>query len=221
MFKNRVLPVLAGAAIVVGGLNVASYAANGHPLMLGQSNSESKGATLSNSGKGPALSLKAGKKSPALAVSNSKLVKNLNADKLDGQHASALATNVKRYDIPDATALPFAMGLAGLPAGQYMATIDVGVTTAVATPAICFLGDATTSIQVIGYGASNSAFAVVSAAGLFTVHAGQTPTLNCNNATAIAPAAQFQSHVTLTRVNKVTAGSAASKTAVRAPSIAR
>ena len=33
--KFRILPVLAGAAVVVGGLNVASYAANGHALTLG------------------------------------------------------------------------------------------------------------------------------------------------------------------------------------------
>jgi len=49
--KNRVLPVLAGAAVVVAGLNVASYAANGHPLTLGAKNKESRTTTVTNTGK--------------------------------------------------------------------------------------------------------------------------------------------------------------------------
>lgn len=222
MLKNRILPVMAGAAIVVGGLNVASYATNGHPLLLGKSNAETRTATVANSGKGPALSLKSRAKSPSLAVSSSKLVTHLNADKVDGQHAQALQTIVQRFNIPDSTAIPLNMSLSGLAAGRYMVTIDVGAGTASTTPMICFLGDATTTIQVIGYGASNGSYAVASAAGQFTVHAGQTPVLTCNNATATVPAASFQSHVTFTRANKVTTGTAtAAKAAGRSAAIGR
>ena len=52
--KNRVLPVVAGAVIVVAGLNAASYAANGRPLTLGAQNKETRTATLTNTGQGSA-----------------------------------------------------------------------------------------------------------------------------------------------------------------------
>ena len=71
---SRVLPVAVGAALVVGGLDLASYAANGHPFSLGAKNKETRTATLTNTGKGPALSLRSGKKAPSLAVSSSRLV---------------------------------------------------------------------------------------------------------------------------------------------------
>ena len=108
--NGRVAPVVIGAALVVGCLNVAAYATNGHPLLLGQRNGESKTALVSNLGKGPALSLKSGKKSPALAVSNSTLVKSLNADKVDGLDGKSLQNNVVRYVVPANAAMLAATG---------------------------------------------------------------------------------------------------------------
>ena len=98
--------MVAGAAIVVGGLNVASYAANGHPLVLGGSNSESRTATPHNSGKGPALSVKTSKKAPPFSVNSHKVVKNLNAGAVDGLDAKVLGRAYK-LAIPKNTAFPF------------------------------------------------------------------------------------------------------------------
>jgi len=221
MLKNRLVSVMAGAAIMVAGLNVASYAANGHPLLLGHSNSESKPASVSNTGKGPALSLHTSKKSPPLAVSSSKLVKHLNADKLDGLHATSLQNNVRNYVIPGGTTLPFGLALNNLPKGHYIASFDIGMTTA-GTAGICFLNDGPTDIQVIAYGAVNSTFSVASGTGLFTAHKGQTPVFLCNNATATVASTEFVSRVVLNLADSVKTGSTSpARTAGRQPSLAR
>jgi hypothetical protein len=42
MLKSRLMSVVIGAAVVVGAANLAAYAANGHPLLLGHANAESR-----------------------------------------------------------------------------------------------------------------------------------------------------------------------------------
>ena len=105
--RGRVLPVALAAVVLVGGANLAAYAANGHPLLLGGSNSETKTASVSNTGKGPALSLHTSKKSPPLAVNSSKVVKHLNADKVGGKSAKDLQTQATTWTIPSGTTLTY------------------------------------------------------------------------------------------------------------------
>ncbi|MFZ2015132.1 MAG: hypothetical protein WAV00_15030 [Nocardioides sp.] len=205
--RGRVLPVLFAATLLVGGANLAAYAANGHPLLLGHSNSESKTATVTKSGSGPALKLKTGANSPPLAVTSKKLVKNLNADKVDGLNGQSLQNNTRSFVVPGSTAIPFGLALQGVPAGKYTASFDIGASTATSTPMVCLIGDTTTADQVIAYGASNGTYAVASATGPLTVHAGQAPVLQCNSATAVVAAGQVVSTVTLTKVDHVTNGS--------------
>lgn len=57
--RGRTMPVLLAAVVLVGGLNVAAYAANGKPLLLGQTNEATKTTTVKTTGIGPALSLSA------------------------------------------------------------------------------------------------------------------------------------------------------------------
>jgi hypothetical protein len=197
--KNRVLPVLAGAAVVVVGLNVASYAANGHPLTLGAKNTESRTTTVTNTGKGAALSLQSEKKSPSLAVSSSALVTHLNADQVDGKHAADLQTRATTWTIPAGTSVSFTLD--GLKAGTYLATFSV------------LLGDTNTSqceldengLAVVNAFGPNSvgAFSMVNGSGILTHAAGHTLQLICNGDEVLG---NPTSTVTLVRLDQVTTG---------------
>jgi hypothetical protein len=90
---------LAAAAVLVGGANVATYAASGHALILGHSNSAVGTTSLKNLGRGPALSLNSAKSSPPLVVNSSKLVKHLNAATVGGQSAAKLNPKVLRWRV--------------------------------------------------------------------------------------------------------------------------
>jgi hypothetical protein len=90
---------LAAAGILVGGANLATYAATGQPLILGHGNSAGTTTALKNLGRGPALSLNSSKHSPPLTVNSSKLVKHLNADQVGGKSASQINPAVTEYRI--------------------------------------------------------------------------------------------------------------------------
>jgi hypothetical protein len=97
--------ILAAAGILVGGANLATFAATGQPLVLGHSNAAGTTTGLKNLGRGPALSLNSSKHSPPLVVNSKKLVKHLNADRLGGKSASQINPAVSEYRIgsPGAT----------------------------------------------------------------------------------------------------------------------
>ncbi len=199
--RGRVLPVALAAVVLVGGANLAAYAANGHPLLLGGSNSETKTASVTNTGKGPAISLKTSKKSPPLAVNSSKVVTHLNADSVDGKSASALTTNVITYTVPPNATVPFALTLNGLGKGNYTASFSVVMHAT--TVAVCYLSDGVTPTDLLSYGPNLSGFSVVNGAGLVTVRAGHPMVLNCNSATSVVSASDTHSQVSFTQVGKV------------------
>ena len=199
--KDRILPVLAGAAVVVAGLNVASYAANGHPLTLGGTNTASRTTTLSTSGTGAALTLKSGSKSPSLAVSSSKVVAHLNADEVDGRHAADLQTLATTWTIPAGTTLSYT--LSGLKPGTYLATLDVVLGDT--APSQCEL-DQNGTPAVTFFGANRAAaFSVVSGSSVLTQHAGGTLQLICDTTEVLGTPA---STVTFVRLDQVTTGTA-------------
>ena len=74
MSSSRFLSVSLAALLLVGGVNVASYAVNGHPLLLGRSNGETRTMILRNTGPGPALELRTRPGAPPLTVSSSRRV---------------------------------------------------------------------------------------------------------------------------------------------------
>jgi hypothetical protein len=128
--RGRLAPVVAAAAVLVGGANLAAYAANGQPFLLGHSNSETKTATLSNSGQGAALSLKTSAKSAPLQVNSDKVVKHLNADTVDGANASDLKTTtyvLTDSDTTTAHGTQAAWSLSDVPAGRYLVSWDVNL----------------------------------------------------------------------------------------------
>lgn len=94
ILKSRTTTVLLAAVLLVGGLNVAAYAATGGNFLLGRANSATRTSTLSNIGFGPALSLQSRSNTPPLAVNSTKRVAKLNADMVDGKHASSFQPKI-------------------------------------------------------------------------------------------------------------------------------
>lgn len=127
--RGRTVPVLLAALLLVGGLNVAAYAATGKPLLLGRQNAADKTTTLANTGTGPALTLRSKPSAPPLKVSSTKKVARLNADQVDGLSGSELQTRTWTYTMPfgepPAPATLQTVGFPGLPPGQYLATYTV------------------------------------------------------------------------------------------------
>ncbi len=134
---------LAAAAVLVGGADLASYAATGHPLLIGRSNSGVGTTSLKNLGRGPALSLNSAKSAPPLLVNSSKLVKHLNADTIHGVPASVAAP--VNYQIRIAKIGPtwtdHKFVTTRVPPGVYQITISGLVVPDVTAAVTCLAGD--------------------------------------------------------------------------------
>jgi hypothetical protein len=135
MFRSRIVPVLVAALVVVGGLNLVAYAANGRPLLLGQHNRETTSTSLRNTGAGPALRLRSREAAPPLAVSSTKKVARLNADRIDGLDGRQLGVRLRTYLIGgDGDENDVVKTFPGLPTGRYWvgyefrATYNAGLT---------------------------------------------------------------------------------------------
>ena len=198
LLKGRVLPVVIGAAALIGAANLGAYAANGHPLLLGHANAETSTAGLSNSGTGPALSIHTSKKSPPFAVNSGKTVKRLNADRVDGQHAADLETRATTWRIPVGPMVQYALD--GLPSGTYQTTLDV--TVADTDTATCYLFEQGTDIGLLATGVSNGTHATVSGAGLLIHHADQELTLTCSG-TDYTEEPASRNTITMLRLDRV------------------
>jgi len=114
---------LAIGVVLLAALDWAATAATGKPLLLGRWNEAGHATTLKSTQKGqPALKLKANG-GPALAINNTKLVKNLNADKLDGFNAEAFKKNRNRiyqWSVPTHTG-GFSQPIPDQAPGSYLA----------------------------------------------------------------------------------------------------
>jgi len=94
-FSSLPALTLAVVALVLGGVGGAT-AATGGSFLLGKGNAAGQTTTLTNTGAGPALSLKTkSSTTPPLAVSNTTRVPNLNADLLDGLQGASLQRRVQ------------------------------------------------------------------------------------------------------------------------------
>ena len=76
---------LAAAALLVVGVDYATFAATGDSLILGRANSADRTTTLTTKGSGPALSLQSRPGRPSLRVSSQAKVGSLNADRWTGE----------------------------------------------------------------------------------------------------------------------------------------
>ncbi len=123
---SRLLAVLLAAVVLIGGANLAAYAANGKPLLLGKNNTATKKTTVKNVGTGPALRLKTRPGQPPLKVNRDVKVNKLNADFVDGRSGDDLETQGYRYEIATTAAAPsHDVAFPGLPAGTYLMTYSV------------------------------------------------------------------------------------------------
>jgi hypothetical protein len=98
-------------ALAVGG--TAAYAANGGSLLIGRANNGSALTTLSNTA-GTALRLNSKAGTPSLSVDTATKVPNLNADLVDGMHATSFLRQTIIVPAADGT------DHADCPAGTYI-----------------------------------------------------------------------------------------------------
>ena len=149
---------LAAAAVLVGGADLASYAASGHPLILGHANSAGTTTSLKNTGRGPALSLNSAKSTSPLVVNSSKMVKHLNAAMVGGKTAGQLVPKTLRFHI-GSLGTNFAGGTANLvtvnvPKGTYEISMSGLVTDSTGTTDsyTCLVLDKAALLAAIGGG---------------------------------------------------------------------
>lgn len=141
------LAVLGAATLLVGGVQLIATAATGGPLVLGASNTASKTTKLKTTGNKAALKLKSKAGKPALAVSNKALIKNLNADLIDGKSLEQLAPTVYRHTVYTAGGMVSGtaqfVSTSTIPAGTYRASVSGLVGVDSGEQVICLLADYT------------------------------------------------------------------------------
>ncbi len=199
LLTARLSTVVLSAALVVAGLEAASYAANGHAFSLGGSNSESRPSSLTNTGSGPALSLHA--HGAPLAVGNTEKVTHLNADLVDGLNARALETSATTWTIPAGTVHVYL--LKGIRPGRYLASFDIALSSS--GPAQCALEDTETGNWVAyARGASDGLYVATSASAVVRVPTGGGLRVVCD--TDIASQPILPRNVALVPLGSVTQG---------------
>jgi hypothetical protein len=199
------LAVLGAATLLVGGVQLVATAATGGPLVLGASNTASKTTTLKTTGNKAALKLKSKKGKPALAVSNKALIKNLNADLIDGKSLEQLAPTVYRHTVytPGGMVSGSAqfVSTSTIPAGTYRASVSGLMATSTGEQVTCLMADYT---QLVASGGTDAtaiklqAFAQESIPNLWdsrtvTIVAGHQYLLGCSgdNTVEVAQPAEF------------------------------
>lgn len=207
--RGRVMPVLVGAAVIAGAANVTAYAANGHALLLGRANSESSTTTLSTAGRTPALSLRTSPNAPPFSVNSRRLVKNLNADTLDGLHASKIS-HAYHYVLPKNRPLAAAFRLTGLPPGNYIASYQVATVNddPAESPTFCLVVDDRNVLALLSFGVPGPAptapgedqIEISSATGLVLVKHRGHAVIDCGNGDRLFSDEGSQNSITLTPV---------------------
>lgn len=205
--RGRIVPVLIAVAVLVGGANLAAYAANGQPLLLGKSNKATKTTTIKNK-KGTALSLTSKAGTPSLKVSSSAKVAQLNADQVDGLDGAALQNKTYVYDLSGTTPderIDFT--LPALPAGRYLASYNVTAQAAGSSSASCLFNAGSTG-AVPASGVSLGGAFLISGSGYLDTTA-LTYALSCVTddpgiTVPVATTPPTKSQVVLTRVDDVT-----------------
>ncbi len=192
MSRSRLVPVLLATLLLTGGLNLAAYAANGHPLLLGRANQATSATTVRNTGRGPALRLTTRSGVPPLAVSSGKRVARLNADRVDGLQGAALGVRAYIYGIGGDWDEGYVVkSFPGLPPGLYWVRYELRVYEVVAGMRV-WLDNGTPTEQLSSgtdqVGATVTAQGIVDArhgvvmrlraGGIFYSHAGSVSTIS-------------------------------------------
>ena len=191
-----IVATVATAALLVAGVDCATYAATGDSLLLGRVNKADRATVIERTDPGPVLRLstRSGLDAPFRTNGTGKVV-HLNADRLDGKQASALATHATTYRAGERGQTVSPAGLWATPVrpGLYQVAFDAMLWDQTAQgPAnfICGVLDIATfgaQRQTI-YVASSAAYfggmnggppAAVSGAATVRIRDGQTPGAVC------------------------------------------
>jgi hypothetical protein len=205
---RRLVPVLlAATVIVVGGANLAAYAANGKPVLLGHGTKASKSTTIKSS-KGVPLKLKSKPGTPALSVSNSQKVAGLNADLVDGLDSAALENQSFVYTLTGTSATnKVSFPLTGLPAGKYLvdyvASAEIGGAPTYFT---CYVSTAFGGTAYVSESSPAGAIGFASASGYLDVSTGSYSVFCTTDGTSLGmpTSPEYPSQVVLTRLDDVT-----------------
>ena len=96
--SKSVVAALTTAAVLVVGIDVVAFAASGDSLLLGRVNQADKLTVVKRSDPGPVLRLRtASEGGVPFSTNGTGKVRNLNADRVDGRQASALATHAVTF----------------------------------------------------------------------------------------------------------------------------
>jgi hypothetical protein len=211
--KGRVLPVVLGAAVVVGCANLASYAADGHGFRLGARNHEAHATTVTNDGDGPAFRFNTSHQTSPFTVSSGVRVAHLNATRVDGLKAGELSRSY-RYVLPVTQSSGVVAYTAdGLPSGHYNVAFDVAIAEDNPPPtgtaaAMCFVADSRHQFAVVAAGLDLGGATVVNGTGPVSVDkAGQAAFLCEAPGGFTSPVGnQFRNTLTFTLVRSVHQG---------------
>ena len=193
------LTALAVGIVLLAALDWAAAAATGQSLVLGKWNQADQTTTLKNTKSGPALDLRA--KGATLAVGNSKRIKYLNADELDGMSSKDFKTNrntIYQWTVASHTG-GFTQAIPAQEAGSYLITFNVQMNGAA--------GDAMNpnviNCRVIQNGLSGAvAFQKAILADTTVTSVGTPPALNGTSPLLVAEGDSLALDCTMTRNNQ-------------------
>lgn len=193
------------ALMLVVSVDYLAFAATGQSLILGKSNSADKVTSITRTTAGPAvqLNVKNGRGAP-IKVNSKGRIGNLNADYVDGKHATDLGvrTTVYSYNVEVASGSGITFSLPSVPAGSYLATMDGWIYGPTASSLICYLRAPGSDDRLQQWFPSvpGNTYFPVSTSGVVTVPTTADLTVRCNGAAgAWSDYNDFQ--VSLTRID--------------------
>jgi hypothetical protein len=223
-FRTIVAAVGAAAVLVAGAGVAADAAGTAKSVLLGKNNKAKKTTKITITKKKPALALKT-KGGPALSVNTSDLVKNLNADLVDGKDSTVLDPAVTEFQL-GADGVTYPIGTAqqfmqtSLPAGSYEFSMHGiygnDVTCIALDPAI--LSSPTPDYNRLWLYGDNSTGIVIEDQNVVTLPGTTNVVFGCiyNSASSTLAADSLEFHVR--KVNSLVAGSATPTTIGPKPS---
>lgn len=193
------LTALAVGIVLLAALDWAAAAATGQSLVMGRWNQADQTTTLKNTKSGPALDLRA--KGATLAVGNSKRIKHLNADQLDGMSSEDFKTNrntIYQWSVATHTG-GFTQAIPAQQPGSYLVTFSVQLNGAA--------GDATNpnviNCRIIQNGLSGTvAFQKAVLADTQVTSIGTPPALNGTSPLLVVQGDSLSLDCTMTRNNQ-------------------
>lgn len=200
---KTVLSALMVGLLLIIGLDGIAYAATGQSVILGKVNKANKTTTVERTNAGAPLTLKAQAGSPPLAVTTGQVVANLNADRVDGKHASDLGVRTLGYRsaVNETGVSAINVVAQDVPAGTYLANYDTWLYTAANTQGWCWLAGPAGLAGFAESGGNSSGFFPVNGTGVLQVPATADVTLHCEFTQSTNVSSYDLARINLTRID--------------------